>query len=86
MTLVLLRLALIALIAWVLYRFLWRNEPPRKPRPPAPRAPGAVEEMRQDPVCGTWLPESQALKETIGNRAYYFCSPGCRDKFTPPPA
>jgi uncharacterized protein len=76
----LLRLLLILFIAGILWRFLWGNEKSKAPRRPAAK-PASLEEMKQDPVCGTWLPESQALKETVGEETRYFCSPECRNKF-----
>lgn len=46
-------------------------------RPPAPS--GGT--LHQDPVCGTYVSESVALKLTSGGQTHYFCSPACRDKF-----
>jgi YHS domain-containing protein len=37
--------------------------------------------MVQDPVCGTWVPASQALSIRQGKETIHFCSPDCRDKF-----
>ncbi len=36
-----------------------------------------IEEMKKDPVCGTYVPESQAIRYH-GN---YFCSEDCKEKF-----
>jgi len=39
------------------------------------------EEMKQDPVCGTWVPVSQALKIETKGEPLYFCSQACRERF-----
>ncbi|HDP95034.1 MAG TPA: YHS domain-containing protein [Candidatus Aminicenantes bacterium] len=39
------------------------------------------EEMKQDPVCGTWVPITQAEKAEINGETYYFCSRACRDRY-----
>ena len=39
------------------------------------------EALKKDPVCGTFLPASSAVRKTINGQTYFFCSPGCRDKF-----
>lgn len=38
-------------------------------------------ELKKDPVCGTYVPESSAVKWTIGGQTVYFCSEACRDKY-----
>ena len=46
------------------------------------RAPTAVaEEMVRDPVCQLYLPRTEAIRRTVQGREYFFCSPGCFDKF-----
>jgi YHS domain-containing protein len=40
-----------------------------------------TEEMVQDPNCHTYLPRSQGIRRKIRGREYFFCSPGCLDKF-----
>ena len=42
------------------------------------RAGGA---LVRDPHCGTYVPQSRALKVGIGATAQYFCSAACRDAF-----
>ncbi|MCA9015313.1 MAG: heavy metal translocating P-type ATPase [Planctomycetaceae bacterium] len=34
-----------------------------------------------DPICHMEVDESTALKETVDNQTWYFCSQGCRNKF-----
>ncbi len=57
--------------------------------PPAPPKEATVaarrddaEEMALDPVCGSYVPLSAAVKSTNGGRAVYFCSEECRMRFT----
>ena len=38
-------------------------------------------ELKQDPVCGTFVPTASSVKKTVNGELVYFCSPACRDKF-----
>lgn len=38
-------------------------------------------ELKQDPVCGTFVPVATSVKKTINGELVYFCSAACRDKF-----
>lgn len=81
------QLILLAAIVYILYRWLRRDVPRRAQRPPdfAAREPRPeVEEMVQDPVCGTWVPVSQAQVLHQGGKTLHFCSRECRDKFLRP--
>jgi YHS domain-containing protein len=77
---------LILLAAIVYFLLRWVRQGPgaaARPRSPDPRARqgGPVEEMAQDPVCGTWVPLSQAIALGTGSGTRHFCSEECRDKF-----
>lgn len=39
----------------------------------------------KDPVCGMTVQTATAKSSVFGGRAYYFCSPDCRDKFEASP-
>jgi YHS domain-containing protein len=52
-----------------------------KPRE-APRP--IAEELKKDPVCGTFIAPSTAVRKMLGGETYYFCSAQCRDKFRGP--
>ncbi len=39
------------------------------------------EEMKQDPVCKTYVPKSQAVIYSDIKETVYFCSKNCRDKY-----
>lgn len=55
--------------------------------PPAPRPAGQASsgaaggELKQDPVCGTFVPTTTSVKKTINGELVHFCSVACRDKF-----
>lgn len=76
----------VLVLAWViymLYRWLRRSASPApKTRTFEPPKDQLVEEMVQDPVCGTWVPLSQAVALKEGGETRFFCSGECRDRFT----
>jgi YHS domain-containing protein len=37
--------------------------------------------MVKDPVCGTYLPRGDAIRETIDGRTVYFCSQECLSEY-----
>jgi len=37
--------------------------------------------MKQDPVCGTYVPASLAVTASHKGATVYFCSSACRDTF-----
>jgi uncharacterized protein len=53
--------------------------PPRNSSNQGPGGKG--EKMVKDPQCGTYVPQSEALTETVAGKTHYFCSPECREKF-----
>ncbi|MCL6544799.1 MAG: hypothetical protein K6T61_06200 [Bryobacteraceae bacterium] len=38
-------------------------------------------ELKRDPVCGTYVPESTSVKQLVGGRVVHFCSEECRSKY-----
>jgi hypothetical protein len=52
----------------------------RAPRPAEPPAPSAGGELHKDPVCGTYVAESSAVRRQIGGRTLFYCSEDCRKK------
>lgn len=40
-----------------------------------------IKDMKRDPVCGIYIPISEAKKVKSGGEFYYFCSDKCREKF-----
>ena len=57
-----------------------RPQAPPSPGYQAPAGPGGGE-LKQDPVCGTFVPTSTSMKKTVNGELVYFCSAACRDKF-----
>ena len=52
------------------------------PSAPARQAgQGSGGELKQDPVCGTFVPTSTSVKKTVNGELVHFCSVTCRDKF-----
>ena len=38
-------------------------------------------ELKQDPVCGTFVPTATSVKQTVNGQLVHFCSVACRDKY-----
>ena len=76
-------------VGYFLYKWLWKGESPwpfkskKKSRRggPSKEPPAVIEEMKKDPVCGTYVPVNQAVKDRVDNTTYYFCSEECKQKF-----
>ena len=83
---ILIRLLILVAIGYVLYRFLWKGDigfpwfkKAKKNKKPHPQA--ALQEMRRDPVCGTYIPENQAIKLKVKKETLFFCSEECKKEF-----
>jgi YHS domain-containing protein len=48
--------------------------------PEQQQPPGVTGELHKDPVCGTYVAESSALKRQVGRETFYYCSENCREK------
>ncbi len=44
--------------------------------------PGARDELVKDPVCGTYVVRSRAIRDESGGRSVYFCGPRCAAEFS----
>lgn len=40
-----------------------------------------TDELKKDPVCGTFVAAATSVKQAVGGDTFYFCSTACRDKF-----
>jgi hypothetical protein len=40
-----------------------------------------AEALKRDPVCGTFVAPSTAMRKDKDGQTYFFCSQACRDKF-----
>ena len=78
------RTLVILLIIRLVLRMLFPT-PRRTTAGPRRQSPDALERaggaLVRDPHCGTYVPQSRALKVGIGANAQYFCSAACRDAF-----
>ena len=43
--------------------------------------PKVIGELKQDPVCGTYISTETEFKKKVKGEAVYFCSAICRDKY-----
>ncbi len=77
-----LRFLIIAAVVYFLIRLLWKGDLfGFLRREKKSKSPKQLEEMKKDPVCGTYIPESQAFKLNWKKETVYFCSKKCRDEF-----
>jgi uncharacterized protein len=72
---------LVAMIVYRLFKWIWKDDKPAQKGPQHSQGEQVVEEMKQDPVCGTYVASSLALTATHKGAIVYFCSSACRDKF-----
>jgi uncharacterized protein len=73
---------LVAMIVYKLFRWIWKNDKPAQKRPRPSQGEQVVEEMKQDPICGTYVASSLAVTAVHKGATVYFCSSVCRDKFS----
>jgi uncharacterized protein len=70
----------VLLIARAVLRLLFGSRTPAaRPDRRAPERLGGT--LVRDPQCGTYVPESRAIRVGSGAHALYFCSPDCRDAY-----
>jgi len=88
MILRILRFLLLLGIGYFLYKVLWKGEGlgilksrSKKKQGHFNKSPKVIEEMKKDPVCGTYIPENQAITYRRNGTTYYFCSEECKQKF-----
>ena len=73
------RLLLILILVGIVYWLAKRAFSPGRRKVAGSEEAG--EEMVQDPVCGCYLPKSQALSLPSQGKRIYFCSEGCFRKY-----
>ena len=82
-------MAIAAFLVYIIYKVMIKGEKldlfsmfrRRNKRPANPQDPSRLEEMRKDPICGTYLPESQAITLLYKREVHFFCSEECKNKF-----
>ena len=45
------------------------------------KSKNSVEDMVEDPYCGTFIPKSSALEKKSGGKKLYFCSKECWQQY-----
>ncbi len=70
------------LIVRAVLKSVWSS---RNSSVPAGRSKGesaqASNELKLDPVCGTYVAASASVTKMVDGRAVHFCSAACRDKY-----
>jgi YHS domain-containing protein len=69
------RFLILLLIGYLVYRMVRGKAAPEIAKEPA------ATETFQDPVCGVYVSESDAVVGKMGGRRYHFCSIGCLQQF-----
>lgn len=70
------RILIWILLGYLVYRWLCNKKKAQE----IPKAPPATETF-QDPVCGVYVSEDDAVVGTLEGRRYHFCSMGCLQEF-----
>lgn len=79
-----LRFVVILVAAYLLYRVVRRLIlPVRQEKPDSPEVVASIvkEDLLEDPNCGTYVPQSNAIREEMDGKTLYFCSRQCRDEY-----
>ena len=56
----------------------FQNRPAPATDPPS--GPQLKGELHKDPVCGTYVAESSAIRRQVGSQIIFYCSEACRKK------
>lgn len=77
------RILIIAFLMYLLYRLVRGITRLKGPREPAvqDRKGEVIDEMVQDPNCGTYIPRSDAVRRRLRGQDLYFCSDTCADEY-----
>lgn len=74
------RIIFLAVLAYILYRLVKGIFSP-KTKIDRRKAGGVIDEMVQDPFCGTYIPKRESIRRVMEGQEYLFCSDECADKF-----
>lgn len=74
------RIIFLAVLAYILYRLIKGVFSP-KTRIDRRKPGGVIDEMVQDPFCGTYIPKRESIRRVLEGQEYLFCSDECADKF-----
>lgn len=80
-----LRIFILAVLFYILYRLLFGSRKEKKVGGPDSRARGqksvTQDILVEDPVCHTYVPKQQAIQAKKDGEIYYFCSDKCCKTF-----
>ena len=74
------RIIIFAILFYIVYRLL-KNTFRSKSKISRKQNSEVIDEMVQDPQCGTYIPRRAAIRKTIEGKEYYFCGNECLEKF-----
>jgi YHS domain-containing protein len=74
------RIIVLAVLAYILYRLV-KGVFSAKTKIDRRKAGGVIDEMVQDPFCGTYVPKRESIRRVMEGQEYLFCSDECADKF-----
>jgi len=78
------RLLVLGILIYVLYRALKALMVPARPSVRSERQPPSAEVddiMVKDPYCESYFPARKGIKKTIKGETLYFCSQECLDRY-----
>ena len=76
-----LRIIILAVLCYILYRLLFAGKKKEKPRPVSDNTTAIQDVLVEDPVCHTYVPQKQAIRAAKDGKIYYFCSEKCCQTF-----
>ena len=76
-----LRILVIAFLVFLLYRVVKAVSGLGRPTQRRGANGEVIDEMVQDPQCGTYLPRQEAVRRRIAGEDHYFCSEKCAKEY-----
>jgi YHS domain-containing protein len=76
------RILILVFLIYLLYRLVRGLMRVQGPQPSARGGEGdVVDDMVQDPNCGTYIPRSEAVRRSAGGEDLWFCSEACAEAY-----
>lgn len=80
-----LRLVILMLLFYILYRLLFKGKKVLKGKPSGSTSASSTlppqDVLVEDPFCHTFVPKRNAIKLNQGNETLYFCSEKCYESY-----
>jgi len=76
-----LRILIIAFLVFFLYRVIKALTGFGRPAQRTGADGEVIDEMVQDPQCGTYIPRQEAVRRRIAGQEHYFCSEKCAAEY-----